>query len=188
MSVEVLALTTPGADEPLPPEHARSLDAIFQQEASYVWNVLRRMGVAERDLEDMLHELFLRVHRELHRYDQARPIRPWLFGFAFRLVSEQRRMARQRVFVPFEDPMAVDTAPPADDALIGLQDRQLVERALGRVELNRRAVLMLHEIEGCSIPQIAEALGIPLNTAYSRLRIARAEFVKAVHRLQGRTP
>ena len=52
------------------------------------------------------------------------------------------------------------------------------------VELDCRAVMVMHELEGHSVPHIAEVLGIPLNTAYSRLRLARAEFAKAVARLR----
>jgi RNA polymerase sigma-70 factor (ECF subfamily) len=60
----------------------------------------------------------------------------------------------------------------------------LAELALTRVALERRAVLLLHEVEGHRMPEIAESLGIPLNTAYSRLRLARQEYELAVRRLR----
>ncbi len=76
-----------------------------------------------------------------------------------------------------------DPRPLPDDQLITAEQRTLIETALQDVQLDRRAVLMLHEIDGYPIPQVAEALSLPLNTAYSRLRLARAELGRAVMRL-----
>jgi RNA polymerase sigma-70 factor (ECF subfamily) len=44
----------------------------------------------------------------------------------------------------------------------------------------------LHDVEGHSIPDVASTLGIPLNTAYSRLRLAREQFAKSMQRLRSR--
>jgi len=59
-----------------------------------------------------------------------------------------------------------------------------VLRALQEVDLEQRAVLILADIDEQPIPLVAESLGIPLNTAYSRLRVARLRFAAAVRRLQ----
>ena len=56
-------------------------------------------------------------------------------------------------------------------------------RALDRVDIGRRAVFILADLEGRAVPEIATELGIPLNTAYSRLRLAREEFAAAALRL-----
>jgi len=70
---------------------------IFQQEFRYVWNSLRRLGVHQRDLEDVVHEVFVRVHDQLPLFDVTRPLRPWLFGIALGLATNYRRLARHRV-------------------------------------------------------------------------------------------
>jgi RNA polymerase sigma-70 factor (ECF subfamily) len=157
--------------------------ALFEAEFTYVFNTLRRLGVRESDLEDVTHEVFITVHRLLPEFDPARPLRPWLFGVAFRVASDYRRLARNTREVP-EDPVPepIDGALPADEQIASAQARRLVIEALDDLELNRRAVLVLHDIDGQAIPQIAEVLGIPLNTAYSRLRLAREEFRAAVQR------
>src|SRR5262245_55716076 len=64
---------------------------VFELEAAYVARTLRRLGVDQADVEDMAHEVFLAVHRQLCDYDASRPLRPWLFGFAFRIASHYRR-------------------------------------------------------------------------------------------------
>ncbi len=165
---------------PTPP----SFRALFETEFGYVWNVLRRLGVAERDLEDVTQQVFLQVHGQLANYDVSRPLRPWLFAFAFHAASNHRSLARNRVELCVVAPEMPDTLPPADEQLITRQELELAELALTRVSLDRRAVLLLHEIEGHSIPEIATSLDIPVNTAYSRLRLARQEYDLAVRRLR----
>jgi RNA polymerase sigma-70 factor (ECF subfamily) len=158
--------------------------ALFEQQFSYVWNLLRRLGVATRDLEDLTQQVFLQVHGQLANFDARRPIRPWLFSFAFNAASNYRNLARHRVELCIVAPESADPAALADEQLITREERELAELALTRVALERRAVLLLHEIEGHSMPDIVAALGIPLNTGYSRLRLAREEYELAVRRLR----
>lgn len=158
--------------------------AVFEEHFGYVWNSLRHFGVRSGDLEDLAHEVFLRVHERYGEYDASRPLRPWLFAFAYRVAAAHRRLARHRVEVlgsPFDPP---DRSARADDALIHLEDRSLALEALEAIELDRRAVFVLHELDEVAIPEVANALGIPTNTAYSRLRLARREFNGAVKRLR----
>jgi RNA polymerase sigma-70 factor (ECF subfamily) len=157
---------------------------VFEAHFSYVWNVLRRLGVAERDLEDLGQHVFLQVHTQLSNFDTRRPIRPWLFSFAYHAASNYRALARHRMELSIVAPEAVDSKPAADEQMITLQELELAELALAQVALDRRAVLLLHEVEGHGMPEIAESLGIPLNTAYSRLRLARQEYEQAVRRLR----
>jgi DNA-directed RNA polymerase specialized sigma24 family protein len=63
--------------------------ALYQSEFGYVWNSLRRLGVPERDLEDLSHNLFLAVYRTFEDYDPASPIRPWALRFRF---SDRERL------------------------------------------------------------------------------------------------
>ncbi|MEO6600057.1 MAG: RNA polymerase sigma factor [Polyangiaceae bacterium] len=157
---------------------------IFEAHFSYVWNALRRLGVAERDLEDLGQQVFLQVHAQLPTFDVRRPLRPWLFSFAYHAASNYRALARHRVELCIVAAEQADAMPGADEQLITRQELELAELALTRVALERRALLLLHEVEGHSIPEIAETLGIPLNTAYSRLRLARREYEVAVRKLR----
>ncbi|HVH43406.1 MAG TPA: sigma-70 family RNA polymerase sigma factor [Labilithrix sp.] len=160
--------------------------AVFDAEFEYVWWSLRRLGVLERDAEDVAQAVFVEVFRGHDRYDQARPIRPWLFAFAFRFASDYRRLARHRVELLDEHPDPPSYAPLAEDALVAQEARALVARALESIDLTRRAVFILHELDEVPMADVAASLGIPTNTAYSRLRIARKEFTTAVRRLARR--
>jgi RNA polymerase sigma-70 factor (ECF subfamily) len=167
---------------PLP---AVEFPAVYAAELGYVWSTLRRLGVQERDLDDLCHDVFVIVFRNLAVYDARRPIRPWLFGIAFRVASDYRRSARHRREVAGTTREVVCPAPPADEVMLQRERQRLVLRALEALELDRRAVFVMHDIDGHVMPDIAAALGVPLNTAYSRLRLARADFAEAVRRAQG---
>jgi RNA polymerase sigma-70 factor (ECF subfamily) len=161
-----------------------TFEEIFEREFGYVWHALRRLGVPARDLEDLVQHVFLQVHAQLPKFDAERPLRPWLFAFALNAASNYRALKRHRVELAVVPPELLDGRPGADEQLILKQELQLAELALSQVALDRRGVLMLHEIEGHGMPEIAEVLGIPLNTAYSRLRLARQDYERAVRRLR----
>jgi len=167
-----------------PPE-APGFRALFEAELTYVIGTLRRLGVREADLEDLAHEVFVAVHGALATYDRARPLRPWLFGIAFRIASDYRRKARfSRESPRAEADDRADAAPLADERLADEQARRIVIEALDHLDLDRRAVLVMHDIDGCPIPEIARTLSIPLNTAYSRLRLGREQLKAAVKRVR----
>jgi RNA polymerase sigma-70 factor (ECF subfamily) len=166
----------------LPSEAPPAVDfrVVYERHFDYVFHSLRRLGVPDRDLEDLLHEVFLAFYRS--GYDPARPIKPWLFGIAFRIASDWRRRAQNRYEVPTEPTDTPSHAPAADDQLEARERRALVHLALQSIELGRRAVFVMHDIDGLSMPEIAQVLDAPLNTLYSRLRLAREEFTDAVKR------
>lgn len=174
----------PASTSPRPALSHEAFTALYEAQFGFIVNTLRRLGVRESDLEDVAHELFLAVHRQWGSYDDARPLRAWLFGFAFRAAAAYGRLARHRSEEIREDHVADDAAHP-EAQLEARQKREMVLRALDALPMDRRSVFVSHELEGLPIPEVAACLGIPLNTAYSRLRIARGEFNTAIRALIG---
>jgi len=170
---------------PLEPQASdREFRTIFAREFSYVWRALARLGVSDADREDLAHEVFFQVYRHLPTADLERPLRPWLFAFAFRVASTHRRLARHRFERIHESVEGTDSTPSAQETLERREAQNLVDEALKELNIEQRAVFVLHEIDGCAMPEIAMALSVPLNTAYSRLRLARTRFTSAVRRLK----
>jgi RNA polymerase sigma-70 factor (ECF subfamily) len=165
------------------PAPAPTFRAIFEANFASIWALLRRLGVAERDREDVANEVFFRVHERMDTYDPRRPIRPWLFAFAVRAASDYRRLARHKREV-YDDLEALAPGLSPDELALEREKQRIVLAALDKLDLDRRAVFVLHELDGCSVPEIAEALDIPEGTAYSRLRAAREQFAAAVRRLR----
>lgn len=182
-ALEMVRDAAPLDATPSPAEDA-DFHEMFESHFQYVWNSLRRLGIPLRELEDVTHDVFLRVYRQRHQYDPARPVRPWLFAFAFRVASDYRRLARHRLEVlgaPSDD---VDPEPSAVDQLMRAEALSAGRAALETLELGRRAVFILYELDGCPMQEIALTLGIPVNTAYSRLRLAREQFRACIERMQ----
>ncbi|HEY3452749.1 MAG TPA: RNA polymerase sigma factor [Myxococcales bacterium] len=162
---------------------ATTFHAIYDAQYAYVWNTLRRLGIRRNELKDFVQDVFLVVYRRLSSYDEARPLRPWLFGIAYRVVSNRRRQERGQpprsaVTAATEDLPSSSAGP--EEAARAAENRALVARALEALDLEKRAVFVMHELDECPMPEIARELDIPLNTAYSRLRLARQAFAAAV--------
>jgi RNA polymerase sigma-70 factor (ECF subfamily) len=169
----------------LPALRPVDLADIYEAELDYVWHTLRRLGIAGADLEDIAHEVFLIVHRRLGDIRPDLPIRPWLFGIAMRIAKDYRRSARvRRERLESSPPEQVDSGATPSVQLLDGERRAMVCRALDALDFDQRVVFVLHEIEERSMPEIAEVVDAPLNTLYSRLRLARKAFADEIRRLQ----
>jgi RNA polymerase sigma-70 factor (ECF subfamily) len=165
-------------------EPALDFGKFYREHFRYAWRTLRRLGVRERDLPDLTHDFFVVVFRQLHLYDRSRPMRPWLFGIAYRVVSDYRRSARHAREVLEEPPEVVDQAPSADHHVAASEGWSQVLAVLDRLDLDRRTVFIMHDVDEQPGAEIAAALGIPLATVYSRLRVAREDVAAAMKRIR----
>ncbi len=172
-NAQVAAL--PAASEPA---EVNDCFQLYRRELDYLIGSLRRLGVPGGDIDDVLHEVFLVMLRRWDDYDRTRPLRPWLFGIAFRVASGHRRRTHRELLSDNCD--AEDLGARPDDMVAATQGRRLLLEALGAVPLERRAVLIMHEVDELAMRDIAEQLAIPLFTAYSRLRKARRELDAAL--------
>lgn len=153
---------------------------IYRAELGYALRTLRRLAVPEADLPDAAHEMFVDVYEKLGSYDTSRPLRPWLFGFAYRVARDFRRRNDRRHAEPLDgvtDLVDPSAAPEKDMHL--RQKQRLALRCLAALPEEQAAILVLHEFDDMSVPEISRILSIPLNTAYSRLRLARNALEKA---------
>jgi RNA polymerase sigma-70 factor (ECF subfamily) len=153
----------------------------FEAEFDYVYRALKRHGVNPSDAEDLAQEVFLVMWRRWADYDSARPLRPWLAGIAFKVAHDYRRRSGREVPGGLVD--AEDQAPGAEEHIASARARTLVLRALGSLPEKQRTIIVMHDLDGASMREIAEILSVPLFTAYSRLRSARQAFAKSVRRL-----
>jgi RNA polymerase sigma-70 factor (ECF subfamily) len=156
---------------------------LFEAEFGYVARTLRYLGVRGSEIEDVTHDVFLHVYRHLAEFDPTRPVKPWLFGFAYRIARDFRALARHHRESAWEPQELRDSAPLADELLVQSQALVQALKALDSLEPEERAVFIAHELDELPMPDVAEALAIPLNTAYSRLRRARSKFEAAARRM-----
>ncbi len=160
---------------------------LYDANVDFVWRNLRRLGVSTTDVDDKTQEVFVIAHRRFGDFEErGHGPRAWLFQIVLRVASDTRRHRKRHPVDP-DGGIAQDResiAPPQADALDRRERLDLLDRALATIEVGRRAVLLLHEIEEMTAPEIADVMGIPLNTVYSRLRVARSELEEAVEELR----
>jgi len=155
--------------------------ATFDRELDYVFGTLQRLGARPGDLEDLLQEVFLALHRAWPTLDTTRSLRPWLFGVAFRVVrTHRRRRAREAPHATL-DPE--DRAPTPEAWLQGQEAMALLSAALEQVPAARRSVVIKHDLEGLEVIAIARELSMTKFGVYARLHKGRKELASAVRRL-----
>lgn len=177
-------MTDPRAERPAPLDFA----AVYREQFGYVFRTMRRLGVRPPDLDDLVQEAFTVVLKRLDDYETDRPIEPWLFGIAFRVAAAHRRHRSRRITeVPSSqlEHADLDGAGP-EASFADRQARLLVLEALEALDLDQRAVFVMHDIDEQPAPAIADVLEIPINTVYSRLRAARAKFEARIRKLRAR--
>jgi RNA polymerase sigma-70 factor (ECF subfamily) len=183
--------TPPGSDVP-PPAPSLAFADVYREYFGFVWRTARGLGARPASLEDVVQEIFVVVHRRLSEFEGRSTVRTWLSRIVVNVVRHHRRslMRKSPHELSREEPADPDALPtkargPYETAALS-EGTRLVQRLLETLGDEKREVLVLAEIEELTVPEIAEALGLKVNTVYSRLRLARLAFDKALaeHRAQ----
>jgi len=156
-----------------------SVEAIYREYFGTTWRVLRRLGVADAQLDDAAQDVFLVVHRRLADFDARSPLRSWLFAIAVRVASDYRRRRSRARTEQLDE--SIPDARPSPVQLSEMQESvRLLHQLLNELDEKKRTVFVLAELEQLSVPEITQVLGVNLNTVYSRLRSARQQFETAL--------
>ena len=157
---------------------------LFKQFARFVASFLLRMGVSSSDLDDVMQEVFFVAHK-LGGYTPG-PAKPttYLANIALRAATTHRRKRQVRSFVRANDELVGAAAGDTDPERTAENQQRLalLQAALDQLDEDKRAIFIMAEIHGETVVSIAAGLGIPVDTAYSRLRAARKLFQEAVMR------
>lgn len=167
--------------------------AVHQAHANFVWRSLQRLGVRQNDLEDVFQEVFIVVQRRLHTFDGSSVLTTWLFGICLRVAASHRRRGWFRWEVQSDDvarDLVESRAAPSrehpEEALINRQQQAALRRVLDKMDLEKRAVFVMFELDELSSEEIATILGVPVGTVWSRLSAARKQFEKIAAREKAR--
>ena len=169
----------PGAAS-LPPD----FDTVYEENVDFVWRNLRRLGVPDGQIEDACQDAFLVAYRRLGEFAGRSSIRTWLFAIALRVASEHRRKLRRTDGHEVPPHLSIEEQAAGGPTPLETAERReaavLLEQFLAGLSDITRPVFILAELEQMTAPEIGEALGLKVNTVYSRLRLARQAFDRAV--------
>jgi len=164
-----------------------SFDRVFAEHVDYVWRVLAHLGVPDADRDDLAQEVFLVVHRRLPQFEARASIRSWLWAIAWRIAKSHARRTRRSPLSldPAAQERQVSPQPSPERRAADQQSMRTLDDALASLDAGQRSVFLLHELEGLPMRAITESMGCPLQTGYSRLRLAkdkvRLAFAEAGH-------
>lgn len=163
-----------------------SFSAIVRAHSGYVFRVLRCLGVREADLEDQCQETFIVVHRKLPSYEPRAELRTWIYAIALRVVSDYRKRAYRKREALVERVPELRAQAEQELTLERRQDWELLDKLMSALSEEQRQAFVLYEIEALPMREIAEIVGCPLQTVYSRLQVARKQVAHQLARLRAR--
>ena len=162
-------------------ESRPTVQQVFDEHARYIWRTLRHLGIPDADAPDLCQEVFLTVHRKLASFEGRSSLRTWLYGICIRLASEHRRRPYVRNERAAAEPVVEAGVRGGQEPDTRFEQRATLQRLLALLDEDKRTVLVLYEIEGFSMKEIAEIVQCPLQTAYSRLHAGRELMQAAVN-------
>lgn len=150
---------------------------LFERHRLEVTRLVYRMTHGSQDLEDLVQEVFIQVHKSLPTFRSEARLSTWIFRIAVNVVLMHRRASRTRplMLVSKGEPTLIDTAGLPDDHLARQRRVEALHRLLEQVGEKKRIVYYLHEIQGLSPQEIAHVVDAPVLTVRTRLFYARRE-------------
>lgn len=166
-----------------------TFEDVYAEHFDYVWQSARRLGVRPGDVDDVVQDVFLTVHKLLPRYEARNAVRGWLYAIVVRTAFHHHRSLRRRGATP--DGERIEAVPDTRDggperSAEQRESARLLEQLLDGLDPEKRAVLILADLEQKSNPEISEILEINLNTVASRLRVAREQIQAGIDRHKAR--
>lgn len=151
-------------------------DDVYEECVAFVWRSLKSLGVRDHRLDDAVQEVFLVVHRRLGEFESRSSVRTWVYGIAVRIARDCRRREHRKGGLSPLDVETADPRPGPDEQVELSRAMDELAAILDTLDPDKRDIFVLSEVEQLSAPEIAQAIGVNVNTVYSRIRAARKEF------------
>ena len=150
---------------------------LFLRHRTEVARLVFRMVGPRADLEDIIQEVFLQVHRSLKDFRGQSKFTTWLHRVTVNVVLMHRRAARSRpqLVYPQPDEAQPDSRLAPDEDVARLERMRAFRRVIDKLAEKKRTVFLLHELEGLAPAEISKIVGAPVLTVRTRLFYARRE-------------
>jgi len=192
---EAVAHPIEGGADAVAAERELSFEQVFDRYQAMVFNLICRILGDREEALDVSQEVFLSVYRKLPRFRWESSLKTWIYRIAVNRAANKHRWwnrIRRRGTVSLDEQMAADNrrsladelAAPGRSAEAALLDREIrvsIERALLRLPVAQRVVVVMRDVEGLSYEEIADALQVSLGTVKSRIARGREELKRRLN-------
>jgi RNA polymerase sigma-70 factor (ECF subfamily) len=176
-------------DPSLSPRSVPSFLAIYKQYFDFVWSSARHLGATADAVDDVVQDAFIVIHSRLTTLQNPEALRSWIYGIVRRTVSDHRRSRRNRDAAGARLGAELKSIGSSQPSPLDLAERsaelELLESVLAELDEPKREIFVMVEVLEMTVPEVVQSLEIPMNTAYSRLRLARKLFEEALARHEG---
>ena len=185
-------MSLPNKPNPPQPKVApHQLEELFRDYGSKIYGLALRTGLAPKDAEDGVQEVFLKVQRRISTFRGEAALSTWLYQVALNTLRDHRRkVVRQTRALDMSvvsdqaaDPTFPTSAPSPEAEASRLERAELVREALDRLPEKFREVLVLRELQGLAYRDIARVLNVKQGTIESRIFRARERMAKELKRM-----
>jgi RNA polymerase sigma-70 factor (ECF subfamily) len=163
-----------------------SFQAIYKRYFDFVWSSARHLGAAADAVDDVVQDVFIVIHARLVTLQNPEALRSWIYGIVRRTVSDYRRSRRNRDAAGARLGAELKSTGSSQPSPLDFTERnaelELLESLLAELDEAKREIFVMVEVLEMTVPEVVQSLDIPLNTAYSRLRLARKLFEEALAR------
>ena len=164
---------------------------LYDRHVSQVMRFVAALGVGAEDREDAVQDVFIAVYRSLASFRGEAQLSTWIYRIAARHVNRLASRRRMREMLSHLLWRELKHQPVIVDSYDGVErssELELLDSLLQKLSPKKRTALVLFEIEGLPVEEVAQIVGCPVNTVWSRLHHARAELGKLAAKVHGRGP
>lgn len=162
---------------------ADAFRGLFRAHAPDLFRLARRFVHSDAEAEEVVQEVFIATYEHIDRFRGQARIRTWLYRVTVNRALKRRRWWSRRREVPPDPIREMVQKSPGPETLAGDREAlRVLQGCLDKLDTKKRAVLVLHELEGLDTRQIAEILDCPRSTVLTRLARARAELIRHARR------
>jgi RNA polymerase sigma-70 factor, ECF subfamily len=154
--------------------------SLYERHSALVYRFLSALGIRDPEREDACQDVFMAVYRSLPSFRGESQLSTWIYRITARTTGKliQKRRLRNALATM----MLSEPAPPPADPSEETARSLMLDRMLDRLHPKKRLVLVLFELEGVPVEEIARIADCPTNTVWSRLHHARLDLTKMAER------
>lgn len=153
---------------------------LYRTHSSFVYNVAFRMVESKEDAQEIMQDVFLKVHQKMNNFMFRSSIKTWMYRItvncAINTLNKHKREHMGRV----HNEHVFENTPSLNNTQENLDEKdreEEVNRLLRALNTDERACIILRNIEGLSYEEIAQSLNVNLNTVRTRLKRAREKMI-----------